>query len=125
MFYQNPDGCCTYCCDCHHSVTVVPVNVADVRKAEEEAHKTAFKTPNGFTCPSKKTMIQANSHPGSQTSKETRYSKEGRAGGGECNHLDMKFYMRLALGVIKWVCYLYIPIQTPEQDKVTICKSPG
>ena len=43
-------------------MTVVPVNVEAVKKAEEEAHETAFRTLNGFTYPGEKTMIQTHAY---------------------------------------------------------------
>ena len=60
---QDPSGRYTYCPEFHHSMTVVPVNVEAERKAEMQAHKDKFRTPNGFTYPGKKTMIQSNAHP--------------------------------------------------------------
>lgn len=60
---QNPERRYTYCPEYHHSMTVVPVNVEAVKKQEEADSKTAWKTPNGWVFPGKKTMIESNKHP--------------------------------------------------------------
>ena len=44
-------------------MTVVPVNVEALHKAEQQELKDAWKTHNGFIYPGKKTMIQSNAHP--------------------------------------------------------------
>ena len=44
-------------------MTVVPVDVPALHKAEEKAKKDAFKTPNGWTYPGHKTFVESNINP--------------------------------------------------------------
>lgn len=59
---QAPDERFTNCADYHHSMTVVPVNTEAVKKAEEQASKDNWKTPNGWVFPGRKTFIESNKH---------------------------------------------------------------
>lgn len=43
-------------------MTVVPVNVPAMQKAEREASKQAYKTASGWIYPGKKTMRESNVH---------------------------------------------------------------
>jgi hypothetical protein len=43
-------------------MTVVPVNVEAEKRAAEQQAKAAYKTPNGWVYPGRKTFIESNRH---------------------------------------------------------------
>lgn len=64
FFHQSGEGRLhTYCPDYHHSMTVTPVNPAALEKQEQQDSHAAWKTPQGWSFPGKKTMIDSNVHP--------------------------------------------------------------
>ncbi|KAK6176744.1 hypothetical protein SNE40_014985 [Patella caerulea] len=59
----NPDKRYTYCQDYHHSMTVVPVNVDELKKASVQESKERWLTQSGWIQPGMKTMLESNAHP--------------------------------------------------------------
>ena len=61
--FQEPDTRFTYCQEFHHSMTVVPVNVEALKKAEKAESQARWKTETGWIYPGMKSMLECNEHP--------------------------------------------------------------
>ncbi|XP_064632936.1 uncharacterized protein LOC135491169 isoform X2 [Lineus longissimus] len=60
---KHPDHRFTYCHEYQHSMTVVPVNVEEVRKHQEELSRSQWRTDKGWVYPGVRNMIESNVHP--------------------------------------------------------------
>ncbi|ESO89848.1 hypothetical protein LOTGIDRAFT_124357 [Lottia gigantea] len=58
-----PDKRYTYCQDYHYSMTVVPVNVEELKKMEKEESKSRWQTAGGWIYPGMKPALDNNQHP--------------------------------------------------------------
>ncbi|XP_062581954.1 uncharacterized protein LOC134243735 isoform X3 [Saccostrea cucullata] len=63
MLAEEPDTRFTYCQEFHHSMTVVPVNVEALKKAEKEESRARWKTESGWIYPGMKSTLECNEHP--------------------------------------------------------------
>nr|XP_022302036.1 uncharacterized protein LOC111110021 isoform X1 [Crassostrea virginica]XP_022302037.1 uncharacterized protein LOC111110021 isoform X1 [Crassostrea virginica]XP_022302039.1 uncharacterized protein LOC111110021 isoform X1 [Crassostrea virginica] len=63
MLAEEPDTRFTYCQEFHHSMTVVPVNVEALKKAEKAESQARWKTEKGWIYPGMKSMLECNEHP--------------------------------------------------------------